>query len=73
MALAGYIIANSYWTEAIRLEMGMKSFATTPAEAWRRHIGHHVSKLDFSTHVQRWHDRGHRPYRVEVTFKESAL
>lgn len=80
--LDGYIIANSGWEDAVKMEMGARTFATSAAYAWRYHIGFNVSDRDASTYIQRWHDKGYKPFKVRLslvppapgpTFRRAAL
>lgn len=65
--LEGYVVVPplSEWDkenkDEIWLHLGYPSFGRSPIEAWKRHI--HPSQyehIEFSTIVQRWHDRGYR-------------
>lgn len=46
------------------------TFASTPARSWRYHIGPNVDKMDVSTYIQRWHDKGYRVKRVMMEIEE---
>ncbi|MDX3926788.1 MAG: hypothetical protein QHC90_13415 [Shinella sp.] len=64
----GFIISNKDWPDQIRLEMGISTIAGSAADAWRRHVGHEkATSRDFPIYVQRWHDKGYKPFRVTLT------
>lgn len=58
MKLDGYVIVPPH-TATRRLEVGYRTFATTPYEAWYRFTGY-TDDLDRSTKIQRWFDKGYR-------------
>lgn len=67
MAETGFIIANRDWSDSVKLDMGMRTFGRTAAEAWQRHVGGIIAaSADFPIIVQRWSDRGYGPHRVEA-------
>lgn len=64
----GFIIVNRGWDALTQLQMGMSSFGRTPAEAWRRHVGHEkATSQDFPIYVQRWSDKGYGPIAVTAS------
>jgi hypothetical protein len=64
--MKAYIISNKEWSEKILLEMGLKTLSTTIGEAWRRHVGNNHNPIDYPIIVQRWSDKGYKPFEVEV-------
>lgn len=71
--ISGYIIANAGWSEEIKLKMGAATFGTTPAEAWRRHIGYdRWTSLDRPMLIQGWSDRGWRPHPVTLRLENNC-
>ena len=64
----GYIIAQSGWTDSVKLKMGKHTIADSAADAWRYHVGFEkAATLDFPMLVQRWSNMGYKPFRVTLT------
>ena len=72
MTRDGYIIAHKDWVPGVKLHMAAHTFSTTPAEAWRRHIGPGVAPIDVSTRIQLWHDRGYRAHKATLSLTDRS-
>lgn len=67
MKIGGYIIAQMDWSDSIKLEMGSSTFASSPAEAWNKRIGlDRATSIDRPVIIQRWSDRGWKPFKVTL-------
>ena len=71
--LDGYVIVPplSPWDEKnaqfIIPEMSYGSLGKTATEAWMKHCNVSVEDINFSTKVQKWHDRGYRLKKAKLT------
>lgn len=67
MKINGFIISNKDYSNLVKLEMGSHTFSTSTADAWNKHIGYDkATSLDRPIIIQRWMDRGWKPFKVTL-------
>lgn len=70
MKLGGYVIMQPSIIPNKGLVPHTQTFAESAARAWRIFIGPNVDKMDVSTRIQAWHDRGYRVKRAILEIVE---